>query len=103
MDLFCGQNIVFYRVFREAPFHRKNSAFGDPALFGRAPPLFTVIPFQQKLTPETLPPLVLVAGWVAGWLGGWLGGWVAGWPGWLVAGWLAGAWWPGWLDGWAGW
>ena len=50
------------------------------------PPLFTVIPFLQKLAPETLPPPR--CWWLGGWVAGWLGGWVAGgW--WLVAG-LAG-------------
>ena len=93
---------MFYRVFREEPFHRKNSAFGDPAPFGRAPPLFTVIPFQQKLTPETLPPPGAggwVGGWVAGWLAGWLGGWLAG----LAGGWLAGWCLVAGLAGWLGW
>ena len=77
---------MFYHVFCEAHFQRKNTAFGNPSVFGRTPPLFSVIPFLQKLTPETLPPLgaggwwLVVGGWwlVAGWLGS--GGW------WLVAG-----------------
>ena len=69
---------MFYHVFCEAHFQRKNIAFWNPSVFGRTPPLFSVIPFLQKLTPETLPPLG-AGGWVAG---GWwrvAGGW------WLVA------------------
>ena len=76
---------MFYHVFCEAHFQRKKPRFGGPSVFGRTPPLFTVIPFLQKLTPETLPPLG-AGGWVAG--GGWL---VAGWLGWgKVAGMVAG-------------
>ena len=71
---------MFYRVLCEVHFDRKKIVFENRQGFGRTPPLFTVIPFLQKLTPETLPPLG-AGGWVAG--GGWLvaGGW---WLGWLV-------------------
>ena len=77
MSRFFDENTVFYHVFCEAHFQRKKPRFGGPSVFGRTPPLFTVIPFLQKLAPETLPPLG-AGGWVAG--GGWLvaGGWLAG-------------------------
>ena len=79
---------MFYHVFCEAHFQRKKPRFGGPSVFGRTPPLFTVIPFLQKLAPETLPPLG-AGGWVAGgWVAG--GGWLVAGGWWLVAGWLAG-------------
>ena len=80
---------MFYRVLCEVHFDRKKTVFENRRGFGRTPPLFTVIPFLQKLTPETLPPP-----W-CWWLGGLVGGWwlvAGGW--WLVAGWLgSGGWW----------